>query len=27
VFHTDDSRIGVESFLANGPGHAEFTGH
>jgi enoyl-CoA hydratase/carnithine racemase len=26
VFHTDDSRIGVESFLANGPGHAEFTG-
>ncbi len=27
VFHTDDSRSGVESFLANGPGHAEFTGH
>ena len=26
VFHTDDSRIGVQSFLANGPGHAEFTG-
>jgi enoyl-CoA hydratase len=26
VFHTDDSRIGVESFLANGPGHAPFTG-
>jgi enoyl-CoA hydratase/carnithine racemase len=27
VFHTDDSRVGVESFLANGPGKAEFTGH
>jgi enoyl-CoA hydratase/carnithine racemase len=27
VFDTDDSRIGVQSFLANGPGHAEFTGH
>jgi enoyl-CoA hydratase/carnithine racemase len=27
VFHSDDSRIGVESFLANGPGKAEFTGH
>ncbi len=27
VFHTDDSRAGVESFLANGPGHAAFTGH
>lgn len=26
VFHTDDSRIGVQSFLANGPGKAEFTG-
>jgi enoyl-CoA hydratase len=26
VFNTDDSRIGVESFLANGPGHAPFTG-
>ena len=27
VFHTEDSRIGVQSFLANGPGKAEFTGH
>ncbi len=26
VFHTDDSRIGVQSFLASGPGKAEFTG-
>ncbi len=26
VFHTADSRIGVESFLANGPGKAQFTG-
>jgi enoyl-CoA hydratase len=26
VFHTDDSRVGVESFLANGPGKADFTG-
>jgi len=26
VFHTDDSRIGVQSFLANGPGKADFTG-
>ncbi len=26
VFHTRDSRIGVESFLANGPGKAQFTG-
>ncbi len=26
VFHTADSRIGVESFLANGPGKAKFTG-
>lgn len=25
-FRTDDSRIGVQSFLANGPGKAEFTG-
>ena len=24
---TDDARIGVESFLANGPGKATFTGH
>jgi enoyl-CoA hydratase len=27
VFHTDDSQIGVQSFLANGPGKASFTGH
>jgi len=26
VFHTRDSRIGVESFLSDGPGHANFTG-
>ncbi len=26
VFHSDDSRIGVESFLTNGPGKAHFTG-
>lgn len=26
VFHTEDSQIGVRSFLANGPGKAEFTG-
>lgn len=26
VFHSDDSRIGIESFLANGPGKARFTG-
>lgn len=26
AFHTDDSRIGVQSFLANGAGKAEFTG-
>jgi enoyl-CoA hydratase len=26
VFHTDDSQIGVQSFLANGPGKASFTG-
>lgn len=26
VFHTDDSRIGVASFLAEGPGKATFTG-
>ena len=25
-FHTDDSRIGVQSFLEHGPGKAEFTG-
>jgi enoyl-CoA hydratase/carnithine racemase len=25
-FHTDDSRIGVASFLEHGPGKAEFTG-
>lgn len=27
VFGTDDSQIGVKSFLENGPGKAEFTGH
>jgi enoyl-CoA hydratase/carnithine racemase len=26
VFHSDDSQIGVQSFLANGPGKAVFTG-
>jgi len=26
VFHSADSRIGVESFLANGPGKARFSG-
>jgi enoyl-CoA hydratase/carnithine racemase len=26
VFHSDDSRIGVQSFLAEGPGKAAFTG-
>jgi enoyl-CoA hydratase len=26
VFHTADSQIGVQSFLANGPGKAQFTG-
>ena len=26
VFHTEDSRIGVASFLENGPGKASFTG-
>lgn len=26
VFHTADSRIGVASFLADGPGKAQFTG-
>jgi enoyl-CoA hydratase len=26
VFHTRDSRVGVESFLADGPGKASFTG-
>ncbi len=26
VFKTDDSQIGVKSFLENGPGHANFTG-
>jgi enoyl-CoA hydratase len=25
-FRSQDSRIGVESFLANGPGKAQFTG-
>jgi enoyl-CoA hydratase/carnithine racemase len=27
VFATDDCRIGIESFLASGPGKAAFTGH
>ena len=27
VFHTSDSQVGVQSFLAHGPGKAEFTGH
>lgn len=27
VFGTEDSQIGVKSFLENGPGKAEFTGH
>lgn len=27
VLESDDSRIGVQSFLANGPGKATFTGH
>ena len=27
VFRTDDSRIGVASFLEHGPGKATFTGH
>ena len=27
LFATDDQRIGMESFVANGPGKAEFTGH
>ncbi len=26
VFHSDDSRIGVASFLEHGPGNATFTG-
>ena len=26
VFHSDDSQIGVKSFLEHGPGKAEFTG-
>jgi len=26
VFETDDARIGVASFLENGPGKAQFTG-
>ncbi|MFM7262802.1 MAG: enoyl-CoA hydratase/isomerase family protein, partial [Acidimicrobiales bacterium] len=26
VFRTEDSRIGVRSFLENGPGKAKFTG-
>ncbi len=27
VFHTDDSQVGVASFLEHGPGKATFTGH
>jgi enoyl-CoA hydratase len=27
VFRTDDAKIGVQSFLENGPGKANFTGH
>ena len=27
VFHTQDSQIGVKSFLESGPGNASFTGH
>jgi enoyl-CoA hydratase len=27
VFHTDDSQIGVQSFIEHGPGKAAFTGH
>ena len=27
VFKTDDATIGVQSFLADGPGKATFTGH
>jgi enoyl-CoA hydratase len=27
VFHSNDSQIGVKSFLEHGPGKAEFTGH
>ena len=27
VFHTEDSQIGVQSFLEHGPGKAQFTGH
>ena len=26
VFHTDDSQIGVQSFIEHGPGKAAFTG-
>lgn len=26
IFHTDDSQIGVQSFLEHGPGKAQFTG-
>lgn len=26
LFHTEDARIGVDSFLANGPGKAQFVG-
>jgi enoyl-CoA hydratase/carnithine racemase len=27
LFSTDDKEIGMESFVAKGPGHAEFVGH
>jgi enoyl-CoA hydratase len=27
VFHSNDSQIGVASFLENGPGKASFNGH
>lgn len=27
LFATDDQRVGMESFVANGPGKAEFSGH
>ena len=27
VFRTEDSQIGVKSFLESGPGNATFTGH
>ena len=27
LFATDDQRIGMTSFVVNGPGKAQFTGH